>query len=107
MAPLIFTGTDLRGLIDVLIAAVEFADREPRPEVIINGMIFAAGDLAKVAELLPEAELSPEHQAAVGAVFQKPPSSYRRAGAKLAVRANKIAAEAQWCREHATMAAKR
>jgi hypothetical protein len=57
-------------------------------------MIYTPHDLASVAELLPDAELSREHRAAVVAVLRKPQTSYRRAGAKLAVRANQIAASA-------------
>jgi hypothetical protein len=99
MADLTFSGRDFRDLLDVLISAVDLAGREPRPSIIVNGMIYAPGDLMKVAGLLPDLKLSAKHQAAVSRLLQKPPRGYRRAGASLARHATSIAADAAEARE--------
>jgi len=53
-----FTGTDLRGLLDVLLEALKVIRRTGRrPTITINGKLYASHDLRKVASLLPDEDL--------------------------------------------------
>ena len=59
-----FTGTDLRGLLDVLLEALKVIRRTGRrPTITVNGKLYANHDLRKLAALLPDEDLQPHHQA--------------------------------------------
>jgi hypothetical protein len=95
METLKFQGTDFRGLLDILIEAVQIAAKDgQRPKVEVNGKIYAEYDLLKIAGLMPDEELTAEHQAKVDAIFQKKQFGYRGTGYNLANRANQIASAA-------------
>ena len=55
-----FTGTDLRGLLDVLLEALKVIRRTGRrPTISVNGKLYASHDLRKLAALLPDEDLQP------------------------------------------------
>ena len=92
---LTFHGDDLRGLFDILVEAVEVTSREGvRPAIEVNGKLYPAFDLVKVAALLPyDQELQQQHQAIADRMFDKPQHGYGRTMNNLAHRANQIAAD--------------
>lgn len=92
MPRLTFTGTDFQSLFDLLIQAVKMAHEE-RPSITVNGKTYPPFDLLKVADLLPDDDLSPEHQAIIDTMFDRKQRGYRRTGYNLAHRANQIASE--------------
>ena len=91
-----FTGTDLRGLLDVLLEALKVIRRTGRrPTITVNGKLYASHDLRKVAALLPDEELQPHHQALVNVMFAKKQRGYRKTAYNLADRANSWRTEEQ------------
>jgi hypothetical protein len=85
LTTLTFTGTDFRGLLDLLIEAVKL---DERPSMVVNGKTYAPFELLRVADLLPDDDLLPHHQSVVDAMFTKRQHSYRRTAYNLAHRAN-------------------
>ena len=91
-----FTGTDLRGLLDVLLEALKVIRRTGlRPTITVNGKLYASHDLRKVAALLPDEDLQPHHQASVDVMFAKKQFGYRRTAYNIADRANSFRTEEQ------------
>ena len=68
LTTLTFTGTDFRGLLDLLIEAVNL---DERPSMVVNGKTYAPFELLRVADLLPDDDLLPHHQSIVDAMFTK------------------------------------
>ena len=85
MTTLTFTGTDFRGLLDLLIEAVKL---DERPSMVVNGKTYAPFELLRVADLLPDDDLLHHHQSIVDAMFARRQHGYRRAAYNLAHRAN-------------------
>jgi len=85
LTTLTFTGTDFRGLLDLLIEAVNL---DERPSMVVNGKTYAPFELLRVADLLPDDDLLPHHQSIVDAMFTKRQHGYRRTAYNLADRAN-------------------
>jgi hypothetical protein len=91
-----FTGTDLRGLLDVLLEALKVIRRTGRrPTITINGKLYASHDLRKIAALLPDEDLQPHHQASVDVMFAKKQFGYRRTAYNIAERINSWRTEEQ------------
>jgi hypothetical protein len=85
-----FLGRDRRQLLDILIQAVEITSAEGNPPAIeVDG---APHDLLKVAALLPDEPLQPDHQDKVNKLFKRRQHGYQRTGYNLAHRALAIAA---------------
>jgi hypothetical protein len=91
MTTLQFTGTDLRGLIDVLIQAVKLSG-DKLPVIEVNGKPY---ELLKAAALLPDGDLLPHHQEIIDSMFQKRQRGYHRTGYNLAHRAHENFHDAQ------------
>jgi hypothetical protein len=85
LTKLTFTGTDFRGLLDLLIEAVKL---DERPSMVGNGKTFAPFGLLRVADLWPDDDLLHHHQSIVDAMFTKRQHGYRRTAYNLAHRAN-------------------
>ena len=85
MTTLTFTGTDFRGLLDLLIEAVNL---DERPSMVVNGKTYAPFELLRVADLLPDDDLLPHHQSIVDAMLAKRQHGYQRTAYNLAHRAN-------------------
>jgi len=85
LTTLTFTGTDFRGLLDLLIEAVNL---DERPSMVVNGKTYAPFELLRVADLLPDDDLLPHHQSIVDGMFPKRQHGYRRTAYNLAHRAN-------------------
>jgi hypothetical protein len=85
LTTLTFTGTDFRGLLDLLIEAVKL---DERPSMVVNGKTYAPYELLRVADLLPNDELLPHHQSIVDGMFTKRQHGYQRTAYNLAHRAN-------------------
>jgi hypothetical protein len=85
LTTLTFTGTDFRGLLDLLIQAVNL---DERPSMVVDGKAYAPFELLRVADLLPDDDLLPHHQSIVDAMFAKRQHGYRRTAYNLAHRAN-------------------
>jgi hypothetical protein len=91
-----FTGTDLRGLLDVMIEAVNVTKATGiGPAVEVNGKVFG---LLDVAALIPDGDLSPDHQALISKIFLKRQRGYRRTAYNLAHRVNQLAEAARFQR---------
>jgi hypothetical protein len=91
LATLNFTGTDFRGLLDLLIEAVKL---DERPSMVVNGNTYAPFELLRVADLLPDEELLPHHQSIVDGMFTQRQHGYQRTAYNLAHRANAITVSA-------------
>jgi hypothetical protein len=91
-----FTGTDLRGLLDVLLEALKVIRRTGRrPTITVNGKLYTSHEYRKVAALLPDEDLQRHHQASVDVMFAKKQRGYRRTAANVADRANSWQTEEQ------------
>jgi hypothetical protein len=96
-AILTFDGTDRRDLIETLIEAVRLTrERGERPSIRVAGTTFPPDRIAKVAELLPDEELSDRHRAIISSMFRKQQRDYRRTAYSLANRASQIASAARF-----------
>jgi hypothetical protein len=94
---LTFDGTDTRDLIETLIEAVRLTrERGERPSIRVAGKIYPPDRIAKVAELLPNEELSDRHRAIISQMFRKRQRDYRQTAHSLANRASQIASAARF-----------
>jgi hypothetical protein len=85
LTTLTFTGTDFRGLLDLLIEAVKL---DERPLMVINDKTYAPYELLRVADLLPDDDVLPHHQTIVDGIFTKRQHGYKSTAYNLASRAN-------------------
>src|ERR1700730_9173696 len=96
MTTLTFNESDLWELLELLIQAVELTQKTgQRPEVEVNGKLYAPFELEKVARILSEKvgyeePLQPHHQTKIDKIFLKKQHGYGRTGYNLATRANQI-----------------
>jgi len=94
---LLFAGTDLRGLIDVLVKAVDVTKAEGgRPEIKVNERTYGSAELIKIGLLLPYDEpLRWDHQQKIDGLFVRKQHGYGRTACNL-VNINQIAADTRY-----------